>query len=236
MPPHLLLVDDDEPAAAALAERLRDAGFVVDVATDVPDALARLAAAPYACVLTELELRPLSGLDLCRALRADARTADLPVVVVSRRGDEIDRVVAFEVGADDYVVKPVSARELALRVRARLRRAPAAPALAPTPIRVGPLEIDPARHRAAVAGRPLRLTATELALLAALARRGGSIVTRSALLQEVWSLPTGRDSRTLDTHLRRLREKLGPLGDDVQTIRGVGYRLVVPPQKRDRHT
>ncbi len=225
MEPHLLLVDGDEVAALALAGRLRASGFAVDVATDVAAALARASSASYACILTELDLPGGSGLDVCRRLRAQPRTATVPIVVVSTRVDEIDRVVAFEVGVDDYVTKPCSPRELALRVRARLRRSGASPP-APTVLRVAGIEIDPTRLRATVAGRPVALTTTEFALLAALARRGGAVVSRTSLLQEVWELPAGRESRTLDTHLRRLREKLGAAGDRVQTLRGVGYRLL----------
>ncbi|MFN7145564.1 MAG: response regulator transcription factor [Myxococcota bacterium] len=227
MDPHLLLVEPDAPAAQALASRLRAAGFVVDLAPDGADAVARALAGTYACVVTELDTGAVSGFELCRRLRAEPRTEHLPIVVVAARGDEIDRVVAFEVGADDYVTKPCSPRELVLRIRARLRRPGAAPAAVPaTPLRAGGLEVDPLRFRASLDGRALPLTTTELALLAALARRAGSVVTRASLLQEVWELPSGRDSRTLDTHLRRLREKLGAAADRVQTIRGVGYRLV----------
>ncbi len=228
MDPHLLLVDSDTAAATALASRLRASGFVVDVVGDGAAALGRTVSTSYACILTELDLPGVSGLELCRRLRASTDTAALPVVVVSARGDEIDRVVAFEVGADDYVVKPPSVRELALRIRARLRRQ-GAPALAPTVIQYGGLEVDPTRFRATLQGQPLALTTTEFALLAALARRGGTVVSRTALLQEVWELPAGRESRTLDTHLRRLREKLGDAGDRVQTLRGVGYRLMDIP-------
>lgn len=225
MDPHLLFVEPDAPAASALAGRLRAAGFVVDIASDGASGVARALAAPYACVVTELDTGAVGGFELCRRLRAEPRTEHVPIVVLAARGDEIDRVVAFEVGADDYVTKPCSPRELVLRIRARLRR-PGAPPAAPVALRAGGLEVDPVRFRASLDGRALPLTTTELALLAALARRAGAVVTRASLLQEVWELPSGRESRTLDTHLRRLREKLGPAGDRVQTIRGVGYRLV----------
>jgi two-component system phosphate regulon response regulator PhoB len=219
----LLLVDPDVSGATSVAARLRDAGFPTDTCTHGAEALARMESGRYDAIITEIDLPGSSGFELCRTLRMSPVTAELPVIVLTTRADEIDRVVAFEVGADDFVVKPCFPRELALRVRARLRRSPR-PA-APTPLRAGNLEIDPVRQSAAVGGRPLALTATELALLAALARRAGTVVERATLLREVWEIPSGQESRTLDTHLRRLREKLGDHGPRVETLRGVGYRL-----------
>jgi two-component system phosphate regulon response regulator PhoB len=221
----ILLVDSDTALTRALAARLRSAGLTVDVEADGAAALARTSAVRYACVVTELDVPSVPGLELCRRLRAQPETSAVPIIVLSTRADEIDRVVAFEVGVDDYVVKPCSWRELTLRIRARLR--PARPAaLVPPPFRFAGMEFDLGRFRVSVDGVTMPLTNTEVALLVALVRRGGAVATREYLLYEVWELPSGEESRTLDSHMRRLREKLGPAGERVQTVRGTGYRLV----------
>jgi len=221
----ILFVDQDTPPTRALIAHLASAGLSVDFEADGALALARASTVRYACVVTEIDLPSLSGIELCRRLRAQPDTGALPILVVSARADEIDRVVAFEVGADDYVVKPCSWRELALRIRARLRPS-RSPELVPPPFRFAGMEFDLGRFRVSVDGAPMPLTNTEVALLVALVRRGGAVATRDYLRCEVWELPKGEGSRTLDSHMRRLREKLGPAGERVQTVRGAGYRLV----------
>lgn len=217
---HILLVDPD-PTAELLATALRGDGHHVDHVTDPMVALNRAAARGYEITITELDLGKIDGFELCRRLR---RESQAPILVTTSRADEIDRVVAFEVGADDYILKPYFVREVVLRVRARLRPSVSSPSSA---LRLGDLEIDTGARRVTLDGQRLALTPTEFTLLSAIARRQGTVATRSELLREVWELPDGEETRTLDTHVRRLREKLGRWGDRVETLRGVGYRLVV---------
>jgi two-component system phosphate regulon response regulator PhoB len=218
---HLLLVDPD-PVAPALAEALRAEGHRVDLLTDPAIALNRAETRGYDLVLTEIDLGRIDGFELCRRLRQHSKA---PILVTTRRASEIDRVVAFEIGVDDYVLKPYFIREVVLRVRARLRPNVPSPSMA---LRLGALEIDTGTRRVTLDGQRVALTPTEFTLLSAIARRQGTVATRSELLREVWELPDGEETRTLDTHVRRLRDKLGHWGDHVETLRGVGYRLVVP--------
>jgi two-component system phosphate regulon response regulator PhoB len=157
-------------------------------------------------------------------VRSDARLSELPVIMLTAKGEEVDRVVGFELGADDYVTKPFSPRELVLRVRAVLRRRGEARA-AGAPLERGPLRLDPERHRCTVEDRELDLTAKEFQLLEALMRRPGRVMTREKLLDEVWGSDIAVTTRTIDTHLKRLREKLGVAADLIETVRGVGYRF-----------
>jgi len=188
------------------------------------DALAALRRAPPDVMILDLMLPDLSGTELCARVRADQRLAALPIIMLTAKSEEIDRVVGLELGADDYVTKPFSPRELALRVRAVLRRR------APTGeearvLEHGALRVDPDSHRASVDGREITLTAKEFQLLVALMGRPGRVMTRERLLDEVWGSDITVTSRTIDTHLKRLREKLGRAGDLIETVRGVGYRF-----------
>ena len=169
-------------------------------------------------------LPEISGTEVCKLLRKQASTAAIPIIMVTAKGEEIDRVVGFEVGADDYLVKPFSSRELLLRIKAILRRS--------TPeqksdksLNLGDLTIDPSRHRVTVAAEEITLTSTEYKLLMVLAERPGRVQSRERLLQDVWGYSSEADSRTVDTHITRLRAKLGEAGDMILTVRGFGYKL-----------
>lgn len=223
-PATILLVDADPGALAALTRALELDGFRVATAASGPLGLAAALRARPAVVVTEIDLPGFSGLELCRRLRAQVGADHLPVVFLTRRAEEVDRVVAFEVGADDYVTRPCSARELCLRLRALLRRS-IPPAVDAERLQIDRITVDRAQHRAWVGAEEVPLTAVEFRLLVAFVRRAGTLVSRAELLHEVWGLPPGGDSRTVDTHLRRLRRKLGPAGDQLITVRGVGYRL-----------
>lgn len=220
-----ILVVDDEPDIRKLVElNLKREGFevlAVDCGQAALDAARRHR--PQLVVL-DLMLPDLSGTEVCRRLRSDPETADIPVLMLTARSEEIDRVVGFEVGADDYVTKPFSVRELVLRVRAILRRHPGGEA-EPEQIDRDGLVIDVSAHRVWVEGAELQLTATEFKLLLNLARSAGRVRTRGQLLQEVWEMPPHLNTRTVDTHVKRLREKLGPVSELIQTVRGVGYRF-----------
>jgi DNA-binding response OmpR family regulator len=167
----------------------------------------------------------VDGLEVCKILRRDDVTRDIPIIMLTAKAAEIDRVLGLELGADDYVTKPFSPRELVLRVKALLRRGKTSEDTADQ-IRIGSLVIDIPRHSVHVQNRPVELTATEFKLLTMLAQRRGRVLTRELLLRDVWEYDTTIDSRTVDTHMRRLREKLGVACKYLDTVRGVGYRFV----------
>ena len=169
-------------------------------------------------------LPDMQGTEICRTLRASEDTREVGIIMVTARGDEIDRVVGFEVGADDYVVKPFSVRELLLRVRAVLKRRQKSTTQS-TRTRFNELQIDEAAHQAWLADKPLPLTALEFRLLCALLSRKGRVQTRDTLLENVWNMDPGVTTRTVDKHVQRLRQKLGPAARYIETIRGVGYRF-----------
>lgn len=221
----ILVVEDEPDIRQLLVHQLTREGYSVRTAASGPEAVELAPRLRPALVLLDLMLPGLSGTEVCRRLRADPATAATPIIMLTARTEEIDRVVGFEVGADDYVTKPFSPRELMLRVRAVLRRAPA-PELAGDALSVGALRIDIGAHRVWVDDEEVILTATEFKLLTTLARRSGRVQSRGQLLQDVWDAPPDLNTRTVDTHMKRLREKLGRAGDRIETVRGVGYRLV----------
>ncbi|HSZ82322.1 MAG TPA: winged helix-turn-helix domain-containing protein, partial [Polyangia bacterium] len=189
------------------------------------EALARVAAEPPDLVLLDLMLPDISGTDVCRALKGDPATRHIPVVMLTAKGEEIDRVVGFELGADDYVVKPYSMRELTLRLQRILQRHSAPAESAGGVTSFGLLRIDREGHRVWVEGDEVALTALELRLLCTLYDRRGRVQTRAVLLDEVWRMSSEVNTRTVDTHVKRLREKLGAAGAYLETVRGVGYRF-----------
>ena len=226
----ILIVDDEEDLLTLVDINLRREGFETLKARSGREALEVVERVAPALVLLDLMLPDVSGTEVCRRIRGHATRGKTPVIILSARGEEIDRVVGFEVGADDYVVKSnLSVRELILRIRAVLRRReePGEERPAPSALTWAHLTIDPVAHRAFVEGAEVPLTATEFRLLVTLAGRAGSVQTRGALLQDVWDMPPDLNTRTVDTHVKRLREKLGPAAVYVETVRGVGYRFHV---------
>jgi two-component system phosphate regulon response regulator PhoB len=221
----ILIVEDEPDLREMLEFNLRQAGFEV-ISTDSGRAALRLARGPAApaVVLLDLMLPDGPGTEVCRALRADAATRDIGVIMVTAKASEIDRVVGFEIGADDYVVKPYSVRELVLRVRSLIRRR-AAPVITPNRFSLGGLRIDRAAHAVWVRERAVALTALEFRLLVLLVERRGQVQTRERLLEDVWDMDGTITTRTVDTHVKRLREKLGECAYLVETVRGVGYRV-----------
>ncbi len=222
--PPLVLVVDDEPAIAALVQGyLERDGLRAVVAPDGPAALAAVAAHHPAVVLLDVGLPGLDGTAVCRRLREAGDWT--PVLFVTARDDEVDRVLGLELGADDYVTKPFSPRELVARVRAVLRRtAPGHATRDAERLAAGTVELDLGTRRARAAGRPVELTTTEFALLAHLMRRPGRVVAREELLADVWGYPAGTPTRTVDVHVAQLRAKLGA-AVRVRTVRGVGYAV-----------
>jgi two-component system alkaline phosphatase synthesis response regulator PhoP len=219
-----LVVEDDPDIVELIDHYLSAEGFEVESVADGRRALDRLRAEAVSLLILDLQLPGLDGLSVCAELRRDRRTADLPIVMLTARGDEADRVVGLEVGADDYVVKPFSPKELVARVRALLRRAERREP-EEAPLVRGELVIDRARHTVELGGRPVRLTAKEFALLQALVEADGRVLTRQALLEGVWGYSYAEGTRTVDVHVRRLREKIPGLGDRLITVKSLGYRF-----------
>ncbi len=226
MKPKILVVDDEADALEVLGFKLREAGFAPLFAQDGARALAAVRSEKPDLVVLDLMLPEVDGLEVCKLLRRDPATARIPIIMLTARAAEMDRVVGLELGADDYVTKPFSPRELVLRIRKLLARA-GAPEEPGAQIRVGGIEIDVPRHEVRVGGAAVALTATEFRLLEILARRRDRVQSRDRLLQDVWGYENPIDSRTVDTHMRRLREKLGPAASCLETVRGVGYRMAV---------
>jgi DNA-binding response OmpR family regulator len=215
----ILLVEDEESITTPLAEALEQDGFHAEVAHTVADGLALGRSLRPDLVLLDLMLPDGSGLDVCRELRAES---SVPIIILSARGEETDRVVGLELGADDYVVKPFSAREVIARVRAVLRRSTAPPA-AEAPLEIGPVRLDPARRSVSFHGEPVELARKEFDLLALLMREAGTVVQRERLIDEVWDVNWFGSTKTLDVHVGALRKKLDP--GLIHPVRGVGFRF-----------
>ena len=230
----VLIVEDEADIRNTVAYNLEREGMTVVTAGTGDEAMQALdSGEPPDLVLLDLMLPDVSGLEICRRIRQQEATRDVPVIILTAKGEEIDRVVGFEVGADDYVVKPFSVRELLLRVRAVLRRAdvtPAAPERDSEKTRFGILEIDEGSHKVWVEGSEVRLTALEFRLLTTFIARRGRVQTREGLLSDVWGIQADITTRTVDTHVKRLREKLGLAGEYIETVRGVGYRFARTPK------
>ena len=219
-----ILVAEDEPSIAEVLQyNLESAGFAVTVEARGDLVLERLEERPVAALILDLMLPGLDGLDVLKQIRGRASTRRLPVIVLTAKGEEIDRIVGLELGADDYIPKPFSPREVVLRLKALLRRAEGQSD--PSRLSVGPMILEVEAHRVFVSGNELSLTATEFRLLHVFMQRAGRVQTRDSLLSEVWGYSEDVDSRTVDTHVRRLRRKLGAESRRIETVIGVGYRL-----------
>ncbi len=220
-----ILVVDDEPDALELAEiNLHAAGFSVLLADDGADALKQARQKKPDLIVLDVMLPEMDGMEVCKTLRQDPATASIPIIMLTAKAAEIDRVLGLELGADDYLTKPFSPRELVLRIKGLLRRGRAAE-VTTGQFRAGTLTVDVSRHEVSVRGKPVELTATEFKLLTLLIERRGRVQSRDLLLRDVWNYNSDTDTRTVDTHIRRLRDKLGPAADIIDTVRGVGYRL-----------
>jgi two-component system phosphate regulon response regulator PhoB len=229
---HILIVEDETDLQQVLEYNFRQAGHEVSVASRGAEGLKIARASKPDAILLDIMLPDMLGTEVCRALKSAPDTRGSSIIMVTAKGEEIDRVVGFELGADDYVVKPFSVRELVLRVGAILRRGkePADEAS----IEFGALRIDRAAHRAWVAGDEVSLTPLEFRLLLTLYERKNRVQTRASLLDDVWDMQADLTTRTVDTHVKRLREKLGDVRDYVETVRGVGYRFVASPDEAGR--
>jgi len=220
----ILVAEDDGDIAAMIAHYLQKQGWEAHVAAAGDEALAYVRRHPVDLVVLDLMLPGLSGLEVCRALRGDASTATIPIIMVTARGDETDRILGLDIGADDYLSKPFSPNELVARVRALMRRAKRADASTPT-LTFGPIVMDLASHTVADSGREVKLTAKEFLLLQYLLEHRGRVLSRDLLLGDVWGYRYTGGTRTVDVHVRRLREKLPALVDALVTVKQFGYKL-----------
>lgn len=221
----VLIVEDERDLAELLAYNLEKEGYQALVTGTGLEGLETARREMPDLILLDLMLPGMMGTEVCSALRHSDKTRAIPVLMLTARGDEIDRVVGFEMGADDYIVKLFSMRELMLRVRAILRRSSQEATSAERQISVGTIAIDCGSHRVTVAGAEIELTSTEFKLLLYLAEHIGRVMQRELLLQDVWGYNFVGDTRTVDTHVTRLRNKLGDAGEMIKTVRGFGYKL-----------
>lgn len=220
----ILVIEDEQDMAELVAFHLEKEGYLPLIANDGVSGLEQSQTATPDLILLDLMLPGISGIDICKVLRGSEKTAAIPIIMLTAKGEEIDRVVGFEVGADDYMVKPFNMRELLLRVRAVLRRTNSGD-VAGKIIKIGLISIDSERHKVNIAGEEIFLTSTEFKLLLSLAERLGRVQSRERLLKDVWGISHIGDTRTVDTHITRLRNKLGTVGNLIRTVRGYGYKM-----------
>ncbi len=223
----ILVVEDDPDIAQLIGHYLEKAGHSVDVLASGAAVMPAVRRRPPDLVVLDLMLPELDGLMICQAMRTEPQTAAIPIIMVTARADEADRITGLELGADDYVTKPFSPKELAARVTALLRRA-TRPVAAGGVLRYGPIAIDADRHAVTVAGEEVRLTAKEFLLLQYLLQHRGRVLSRDLLLTDVWGYQYTGGTRTVDVHIRRLREKMPVLADAIETVKQFGYKLVDP--------
>jgi phosphate regulon transcriptional regulator PhoB len=224
-PKHILVVDDEADLVELVSYNLKKEGFIIDSASDGESALAKVRKDKYDLLILDLLLPGIQGMELCRILRNDPETADLPIIMLTAKGEEIDRIVGLEIGADDYVTKPFSPRELVARVKAVLRRSTEKPAKEKI-LKIGELEIDKERYSVSLKGKSIKLSATEYKLLLYLAERKGKVFSREQLLDAIWRDEAFVEPRTVDVHIRRLRAHLieDPANPRyIKTMRGIGY-------------
>src|SRR5882724_11913996 len=219
----ILIIEDESDVADLLALSLRKAGFNTSAAADGASGLQKARDNRPDFIILDLMLPKMSGLDVCRILKGDAATSHIPILMLTAKAEEIDRIVGLEFGADDYVTKPFSPREVVLRIGAIMRRADTKEE--EEHLAVGSILIDAARHEVSVNGKRVNLTSLEFKLLRTLMQRRGRVQPRDRLLNDVWGYESVIDTRTVDTHVRRLRKKLGKAADVIESVRGFGYRL-----------
>ncbi|HMJ06670.1 MAG TPA: response regulator transcription factor [Chthoniobacterales bacterium] len=220
----ILIIEDEQDVVDMLELNLRKAGgYTIATAADGASGLRKARAEIPALIILDLMLPKMPGLEVCKILKTDPATKHIPIIMLTAKAEEIDRIVGLEVGADDYVTKPFSPREILLRMKAIMRRGTGE--AAPEAMTFGLITLDPARHEVTVGEKPVRLTSVEFKLLSMLMQRRGRVQARDRLLNEVWGYESIIDTRTVDTHVRRLRQKLGKAADAIETVRGFGYRL-----------
>jgi two-component system phosphate regulon response regulator PhoB len=221
---NILVADDESDVVNLISQNLRTAGFQVSNAADGASALSKARMERPALIVLDVMMPGMTGFEVCKHLKGDPSTEGISVILLTAKSEEIDRILGFELGADDYLTKPFSPRELLLRVQSILRRKIGTVVKSPV-YRVGEIVLDIERHQTTVDNKAIDLTVIEFKLLRTLMDRVGRVQTRDHLLQQIWGYDRPVESRTVDTHMRRLREKLGAAGDQIQTVRGFGYRI-----------
>jgi two-component system phosphate regulon response regulator PhoB len=221
----VLIVDDEVDVTDLVSYHLKAKGYAVESVNNPNNSLGLARTFQPDLVILDVMMPDLNGVQICRLMRADPQLKNIPVIFLTAKAEEADRVQGFEAGADDYICKPFSTKELILRVQSILRRATESVGAESKRLRAGEIVLDVERHETVVSGKPIELTATEFKLLRLLIERRGRVQTREHLLINVWNYETEIETRTVDTHVRRLREKLGTEADWIETIRGVGYRF-----------
>jgi DNA-binding response OmpR family regulator len=229
MSTRVLVVEDDPDIADLVARYLEKAGYTATRVSSGRDALDAVRAKAPDLIVLDVMLPHVDGLEVCRLLRANDHTASIPIIMLTARAEESERIVGLEMGADDYLAKPFSPNELVARVRALLRRAQRADAPSGRPLSLGAIVVDPDRHIVSLDGRDIALTAKEFLLLSYLLQHRGRVLSRDVLLEQVWGYRYTGGTRTVDVHVRRLREKLPPLTEALVTVKQFGYKLVDPP-------
>ena len=222
---HILIIEDEPDIRKTIEYNFLKEGFKVSNAGSLADGRATFFNKSIDLVVLDLMLPDGSGLDLCREIKSNPASSGTPIVILTAKNEEVDKVVGFELGADDYVTKPFSVRELLLRVKAILKRAPKSDAALTPEITIGILRVDFDAHVVHVNNNEIKLTALEFKLLKQFLDKRGRVQSRDQLLQDVWGYSSDITTRTVDTHIKRLREKLQEAGDYIQTIRGVGYKF-----------
>jgi DNA-binding response OmpR family regulator len=225
----VLVVEDDPDIADLVARYLEKAGYAATRVSSGRDALDAVRAKAPDLIVLDVMLPHVDGLEVCRLLRANEHTASIPIIMLTARAEESERIVGLEMGADDYLAKPFSPNELVARVRALLRRAQRHDAPSGRPLSLGAIIVDPDRHAVLLDGREVALTAKEFLLLAYLLQHRDRVLSRDVLLEQVWGYRYTGGTRTVDVHVRRLREKLPPLTEALVTVKQFGYKLVDPP-------
>tara|TARA_Y100000746_G_scaffold62614_2_gene51274 strand:+ start:2828 stop:3514 length:687 start_codon:yes stop_codon:yes gene_type:complete len=225
----ILIIEDEPDIRRNLEYNLSREGFSISTAASISEANTLLASTDYNLILLDLMLPDGSGLDLCKSIKSNSDTESIPIIILTAKDDEVDKVVGFELGADDYVTKPFSVRELILRVKAVLKRGSKKKEIVEVVRQFGDLKIDVDSHEVHVDDTKINLTALEFRLLRQLVDTRGRVQSRDQLLSDVWGYSAEVTTRTVDTHVKRLREKLGPMGKYVHTIRGVGYKFARSP-------
>ena len=225
----ILVIEDEPDIQINLEYNLSREGFSISTAASISEANTLLASTDYNLILLDLMLPDGSGLDLCKSIKSNSDTESIPIIILTAKDDEVDKVVGFELGADDYVTKPFSVRELILRVKAVLKRGSKKKEIVEVVRQFGDLKIDVDSHEVLVDDTKINLTALEFRLLRQLVDTRGRVQSRDQLLSDVWGYSAEVTTRTVDTHVKRLREKLGPMGKYVHTIRGVGYKFARSP-------
>ncbi|ABB23515.1 response regulator transcription factor [Pelodictyon luteolum] len=223
--PLILVVEDDRNLAKLVGYNLEKAGYKCQFSENGEDAFEQLSMRSFELILLDIMLPGIDGFDVCRKIRQHQIYKDIPIIMLTAKGEEIDKILGFELGIDDYVVKPFSPRELTLRIRAVLKRDRRQGGVFRDALRSGGLDVDISRHAVTLDGRELVLTLMEFKLLVALLKRKGQAQSREMLLSDVWDVDRTINTRTIDTHVTRLREKLGTVGAKIKTVRGLGYKF-----------